>query len=77
MHDSKWIDKEKTAPVLKKMLVFCSTCKNIHSVHFDYDDYCLAEECYENGHLFSGGSVNFRYYMALPSPPEVENDSTN
>lgn len=68
----EWIHKDKTPPVLKKMLVYCKTCKNIHSVHYDYGEYCLAEACYESGGFFTGEAVEFDFYMPLPNPPKPD-----
>jgi hypothetical protein len=67
-----WIDARENPPILNKMLVFCQTCKNIHTVHYDYGGYCLAETCYDDGHLFTGKEIDFDYYMPLPKPPKSE-----
>lgn len=72
----EWISAGEFPPTEKKILVFCKKCKNIHSVHLDYDEYCLAEACYEGGHFFTGGNVDFDWYMPLPKPPEVVSEET-
>jgi len=64
-----WINKNVTPPILKRMLVFCKKCKNAHTVHLDYEEYCLAEHCTEDGYFFTGGAIDFDYYMPLPKPP--------
>jgi hypothetical protein len=68
----EWISAKENPPKLEKMLVFCSICGNIHSVHFDYEQYCLAECCYSTGGMFAGSSVEFEWYMPLPKPPISE-----
>ena len=64
-----WIDARENPPKLSKMLVFCKKCKNIHSVYYDYGEYCLSEACYENGSFFTGEGIDFDYYMPLPKAP--------
>ena len=68
----KWINKNETTPILKKMLVFCKRCNNIHTVFLDYEEYCLAEKCYESGHFFTGAAIEFDFYMPLPPPPSID-----
>lgn len=68
----EWIDSLINPPKLNKMLVHCNKCKNIHSVHWDYGEYCLAEACYESGRFFTGEGVDFRWYMPLPTLPTSE-----
>jgi hypothetical protein len=66
----EWINKNNIPPIEKRILVFCNICKNIHSVEYSYDKYCLDEYCYESGHVCAGVNVLFDWWMPLPKPPE-------
>ena len=68
----KWINALENPPICTQILVSCKKCKNIHSVFWSYEEYCLAEHCYEDGHMFTGGTIDFDWYMPLPKPPHEE-----
>lgn len=71
----EWINKNQTQPVLKKMLVVCKKCNEIHAVIYDYKEYNFPEMCTpSSGATFAAESVDFDWYMPLPKPPEIKDE---
>ena len=69
----KWLYRKDQEPNKdRQILAFCKTCKNMHTVHYDYEEWILAEACYSTGGMFAGEDVDFDYWMELPDPPTLE-----
>lgn len=68
----KWIKVTDEMPDEKKIrrILVYSKAGNTFVLHRDYAEWRLKECEYENGGEFSGESVDFTHWMALPKPPE-------
>lgn len=65
-----WISVKDTAAPKEPILVLGLPCRMPHVAIYDYGEHVHTECCYDQGGHFPGSSIEFEYWMPLPTPPK-------
>lgn len=71
-----WTSVKDQKPPKKSIIVYCNSCKKVHMVTWDFNEYVTSVLHDQTGQY--GMQVNaedFDYWMPLPEPPKMEKDA--